>query len=196
MRRGLSENGRDPLSRWPGVPVGSRSRVAGGPRRPGARSRLGARRRSCQQTIAGAGAFDGAREGGACRDAHLVEDVAQVGLDGFLAQVQFRGDLRVGLAVDDEPCYLQFTSGEGLDACPVGLAWLGAPVGTLAELSQFSLRALAVAPRAAGVERCRRALKFGYGAIPFAGFGERSARNRARQRGLDRGSDSVGRTGR
>src|SRR5262249_50695727 len=66
-----------------------------------------------------------------------------------------------------------------------------APVGTMAELSQLSLRALAVAPRAASVERCRRALKFGHGAILVAGFGERSARNRARQRGLDWGSASV-----
>ena len=66
----------------------------------------------------------------------------------------------------------------------------------MAELSQLSLRALAVAPRAASAERCRRALKFGHGTILFAGFGERSARNRARQRGLDWGSDSVGRIGR
>jgi hypothetical protein len=66
----------------------------------------------------------------------------------------------------------------------------------MAELSQLSLRALAVAPRAASVERCRRALKFGHGTIGFAGSGERPARNRARQRGLDRGSGSVGRISR
>ena len=79
---------------------------------------------------------------------------------------------------------------------PLALARPGAAVGTMAELTQLSLRALAVAPRAAGVERCRRALKFGHGTIGFAGFGERPARNRARQRGLDRGSGSVGRIGR
>ena len=53
MRRELFESGRDPPCRWPGVLAGSRSRVAGGPQRPGIRSRLGARRRSRQQTIAG-----------------------------------------------------------------------------------------------------------------------------------------------
>src|SRR6516164_5429640 len=75
------------------------------------------------------GAFDGAREGGACRDAQLVEDVAQVGLDGLLAQEQLRGDLRVGLAVDDEPRHLEFAAGQRLDACPVGLARPGAAMG-------------------------------------------------------------------
>src|SRR5262245_7723441 len=55
---------------------------------------------------------DGARERGARRDAHLVEDVAQVGLDGLLAQEQFRGDPRVGLALDDEPGHLEFASGQ------------------------------------------------------------------------------------
>jgi hypothetical protein len=66
----------------------------------------------------------------------------------------------------------------------------------MTELAQLSLRALAVAPRAASVERCRRALKFGHGTMLFAGFRERSARNRARQRGLDGGTGSVGRIGR
>ena len=65
-----------------------------------------------------------------------MENVAQVGLDGLLAQEQFRGDLRVGLAVDDEPRHLEFASGQRLDACPVGLARPRAPVGTMAELSQ------------------------------------------------------------
>jgi hypothetical protein len=142
------------------------------------------------------GAFDGAREGGACGDVHLVDDVAQVGLDCLLAQEQFRGDLRVGLAVDDEPRDLEFAPGQRVDACPVGLARPGAPVGTMAELSQLSLGALAVAPRAASVERYRRALKFGHGAIFFVGFGERLARYRARQGGFDRGPGSVGRIGR
>jgi hypothetical protein len=63
-----------------------------------------------------AGAFDGLREGGACGDAHLAEDVAQVSLDRFLGQKQFRGDLRVGLAVDDESRHLEFTFGQRLDA--------------------------------------------------------------------------------
>src|SRR5215469_6034650 len=142
-----------------------------------------------------AGAFDGACEVGTGGDAHLVEDVAQVGLDCLQAQEQLRRDLRVGLAVDDEPRHLEFASGQRLDACPAGLARPRAPVGTMAELSQLSLRALAVAPRTAHAESCRRALKFGHGMIPFAGFGERPARYRARQRGLDGGSGGVGRIG-
>src|SRR5512146_335771 len=103
------------------------------------------------RTCCWVGAFDGAREGDACRDVHLVEGVAQVSLDGLLAQEQFRGDLRVGLAVDDEPGHLELASCQRLDGCPVGLAWPGAPVGTMAELSQLSLRALAVAPGTASV---------------------------------------------
>jgi hypothetical protein len=68
-----------------------------------------------------AGAFDGAGERGAGGDAHLVEDVAQVGLDGLLAQEQFRGGLRVGLAVDDEPRHLEFASGQRLMPAPLAL---------------------------------------------------------------------------
>src|SRR5262249_12025269 len=143
-----------------------------------------------------AGAFYGLREGGACRDAHLVEDVAQVGLDGLLAQEQLRGDLRVGLAVDDEPGHLELASGQRPDASPVGGAWPGAPVDVMPELSQLPLRALPVAPRAASVERRRRALKLGHGTRLFAGFGERAARDRARQRGLDWGSGRLGLIGR
>src|SRR5262249_60341291 len=66
----------------------------------------------------------------------------------------------------------------------------------MSELSQLSLRALAVAPCAACVERCRRVVKVGNSAILVAGLGERSARDRARQRGLDGGSGSVGGIGR
>jgi len=49
----------------------------------------------------------------------------------FLAQEQFRGDLRVGLAVDDEPRHLEFASGQRLYACSVGLARAD-PVGAAA----------------------------------------------------------------
>src|SRR5262249_56167755 len=66
----------------------------------------------------------------------------------------------------------------------------------MSELPQLPLRALAVAPCAACVERRRRVLKFGNSPILVAGLGERSARDRARQRGLDGGSGSVGGIGR
>jgi hypothetical protein len=56
-----------------------------------------------------------AREGGACRDAHVVEDVAQVGLGRLLAQGQFRGDLRVGLAVASRAAW---SSGSVSDSTP------------------------------------------------------------------------------
>ena len=74
-----------------------------------------------------------AREGGACHDAHLVEGVAQVGLDGLLAQEQFRGDLRVGLAVGDEPRDLVVAFSQGLDVGCAGLARPGAPVDVMSE---------------------------------------------------------------
>jgi len=40
-----------------------------------------------------------------------MEDLAQVDLDRLLAQEQFRGDLQVGLAVDEEPRHLEFAFG-------------------------------------------------------------------------------------
>jgi hypothetical protein len=41
-----------------------------------------------------------------------------MGLDRPLAQEQFRGDLRVGHAVSDEPCDLEFAFGQRFDAAP------------------------------------------------------------------------------
>ncbi len=52
-----------------------------------------------------------AREGGGCRDAHVVEIVAQLGLGRLLAQGRVRGDLRVGLTFGDEPRGLKFGFG-------------------------------------------------------------------------------------
>jgi hypothetical protein len=62
------------------------------------------------------GTFDGARQIGASRDVHLVEDVAQVRLDCLLTQEQFRGNLGICLAVDDEPRHLEFAFGQRRDA--------------------------------------------------------------------------------
>src|SRR6266542_5130621 len=116
------------------------------------------------------------REGDARRDAHLVEDIAQVRLDRLAAEEQLLGDLGVGLAVDDEVCNLEFAFGQRRNARSSGLPGLRAPVWAMAELSQLSLRALAVSQRAAGVERRRCALQFGHGAVLLAGLGKRSAR--------------------
>ena len=99
-----------------------------------------------------------------------MEDVAQVGLDCLWAEDQLRGDLGVGFAVGDEPCHLQFAFGEGLKAGCAGLAWPGAPVDAMAELSQLALCLVAVAPGAAGVELCGGALKLAYGTLGLAGM--------------------------
>ena len=56
-----------------------------------------------------------------------------------------------------------------------GLAWPGAPVGAMAELSQFPLRLVAVVARAAGVELCGGALKLRHRVLGLAGSGERAA---------------------
>ena len=53
-----------------------------------------------------------ARHLDARRDAELVEQVAQVGLDRLRAQVQLGRDLRVRPAVDDQPRDLQLALGE------------------------------------------------------------------------------------
>jgi hypothetical protein len=72
---------------------------------PAVRRVLAAIRGGCASVWARAsgsiGALDGACESDARCDAHLFEDVTQVGLDRLFAEEQLRGDLWVGLAVDD-----------------------------------------------------------------------------------------------
>src|SRR5262249_42784544 len=94
------------------------------------------------------------RAGGACHDAHLVEDVALVGLAALLAQEQFCGDLRVGLAVGDEPRGLRLAFGQRFGASSVGRAWPGAPVDVICESSQLAFCMVAVSERAEGAQ-CR-----------------------------------------
>src|SRR5215831_9486310 len=96
-------------------------------------------------------------------------------LDCLLAEEQLRGDLGVGLAVDDEPCHLQFAFGQGLDAECTGFSWPGAPVDAMAKLSQLPFRLVAIAPRAAGVQLCGVELKGRHGALGLAGSDERAA---------------------
>ena len=118
----------------------------------------------------------------------LAEDVAQVGLDRLLAEEQLRGDLGIRLAVDNEPCHLELAFGQRLDAGPVGLARPRATVDAMAKLSQLLFRFVPVAQRAARLERAGRALQLGGGTVTLAGFGEGAARERPRERRLDRRS--------
>jgi hypothetical protein len=62
------------------------------------------------------GALHGARHFYARSDAELAECVAQVSLDRLRAEEELRGDLRIGLAVDDESCDLKLAPGERVDA--------------------------------------------------------------------------------
>src|SRR5262249_9405421 len=125
------------------------------------------------------GALDRARELDACRDADLAEAVAQMGLDRLLAQEQLGRDLGVRLALDDEAGHLELALGERLDARPVPPAGAGAPMRTVAELPKLPLGLVAVAQRAAGVQRRCRALELRHGTGFLAGLGERPAGERA-----------------
>lgn len=80
-------------------------------------------------------ALDGACEGNSSRDAHLVEDIAQVRLDGLLAEEQLGSDLGIGLAVDDEPRDLRLAPGERADTNRGPRAWAGSTMDMPAELS-------------------------------------------------------------
>jgi len=105
-----------------------------------------------------------------------VEDVAQVGLDGFLAQEQFRGDLRVGLAVDDEPCHLEFAIGQRFDASSAGGARACTAMNVPTELSKLAFCLVPVSERAEGVECRRGELEFAGGTVAVACLGERASR--------------------
>src|SRR5262245_10199421 len=89
------------------------------------------------------------------RDVELVEEVAQVGLDGLRAQEQLGGDLRVRPAVADEPRHLELALGERLDAHAVGPAGARTAVPGLAEPPQLLLGLLEVARGAGRLESLR-----------------------------------------
>jgi hypothetical protein len=104
-----------------------------------------------------------------------------LGLDSLLAEEQLRGDLRIRLAVGDQPCHLEFAFGQRLQSGLVRLARARASVDGMAELSQLPFRVVAVAQRAAGVEFRGRALQLRRGTVTLPGSSERAARDRARQ---------------
>src|SRR4051794_2940707 len=98
------------------------------------------RRTPVDRLVAGAvGAFDGARELDTRAHAEFAEDVAQVRLDGLLTEEQRRGDLGVGLAVDDEAGELELARAERPDSRLVRLARPAAPVHGMAEFAQLAL---------------------------------------------------------
>src|SRR5690606_35355426 len=99
------------------------------------------------------GALDQPREGNPRGDPGLVEDVSEVTLDGLLAEKQLRGNLWIGLAIDDESRHLQFPLCQRFDAGSVGSPSARPTVGMPSELPQFTLRLVAVSKGAEGVER-------------------------------------------
>ena len=115
-----------------------------------------------------------------------------MGLDRLLAEEELRGDLGIRLPVDNEPCHLELAFGQRLDAGPVGPARPRATVDAMAKLSQLAFRLVPVAHGAARLECAGRALQLGGGTITLAGLGEGAARERPRERCLDRRSRLVG----
>src|SRR3954449_4206442 len=90
--------------------------------------------------------------------------------DGFHAEEQLGGDLGVGLAGDDKPRDLQLTLGERLEAAAIWYAGPCAPVDVIPLLSQFALRLVALAYRAAGGEAGGGVLELGRRAGVVAGL--------------------------
>src|SRR5690348_10422981 len=74
-----------------------------------------------------AGALDGARDLDPGADVELVEEVADVALDGLGAEVELGGDLGVGAAVDDQLGDLELARGQRGEPGPVGAAGARAP---------------------------------------------------------------------
>ena len=115
-----------------------------------------------------------------------------MGLDRLRAEEELGRDFGIGLAVGDEPCELELTRGQGLESSPVGASRPRAAVDAIAEPAQLAFRLISVADRSALLEDAGRASKLGRGAITLAGFGERGAGHRARERCLDRRPGLVG----
>jgi hypothetical protein len=95
--------------------------------------------------------------------------------DRLLAEEQLGRDLRIGLAVHDEPSDLELTFGQRFKANPVGSAWPRAPVDPVTELPQVTLRLIPIADCSASLERAGGVLQLGCGAVTLVGLGEREA---------------------
>ena len=97
------------------------------------------------------GPFDCLRELDPRGDADLPEDVAQVRFDGLLAQEELRGDLRIRLAVNDEPGKLKLALCEGCDAVAAASRRTAVVHGS-AEFAQLAFGLRAVPSGAEGIE--------------------------------------------
>src|SRR5262245_40537819 len=86
-------------------------------------------------------------------DADLAKDVAEMRLDGLLAEEELSRDLGIRLSVDHEVCDLELAFGQRGDWCPVVVAGARASVRAAAEFPEFAVCGLPVANRAAFFER-------------------------------------------
>jgi hypothetical protein len=91
--------------------------------------------------------------------------------DGFLAEVQLRGDLRVCLAVDDEPGELQLALREGRDAV-VATPRRAAVIDGVAESAELAFGLGTIPSGAEGIEVHRSALELGGGSFAVPGNGQ------------------------
>lgn len=107
-------------------------------------------------------------------------------LDRLLTEEKLRCDLGIRLAVDDEPCHLEFAFGQRLDTDPIDLARARSAVDAMSELPELAFRVVAVTQRAAGIQFGGGALQLRRGTVTLAGLGQGAARERARQRCFDR----------
>src|SRR4051794_19401007 len=100
----------------------------------GALRLLSSRRPRVSSAAATLGAFHRASDVDPGAGVELAEHVADVRLDGLLAEKQLTGDLGVGLAVDDQLGDLQLATGQRAHAT-ARVARPGAPVNVLPELT-------------------------------------------------------------
>src|SRR5215207_1221885 len=98
----------------PSTPAAGRSTLAPADSRP-ARVRI-------RSGAVALGPLDGVRELHPGRQPELVEDVAQVRLDGLGAEEEVGGDLRVGAAGGDQPGHLRLALGERAEQDTAGPA--------------------------------------------------------------------------
>jgi len=144
--------------------------------------------------------LDCARDLNARGDIEFAKDVSHVGLDRLRAEKERLGDLRVRVAIDDEPRDLKFARRQRLDAGSVRLAgWRASvdkSVDVLAEPSQLALGRGSISKRATGLKLCRSVLQVRDGTLGLAGLREGAACERPRHGGFDRHADLVRQAGR
>src|SRR5688572_22135103 len=103
------------------------------------------------------GALDGAGQLDARGDVELPEDVAQMSLDGLLAEEQLGRDLGIRLRVEYKTRHLELALAQGLEAGPIAFARAGTTMDAMPKLPKLALRVVAVTQGTAGIELRRRA---------------------------------------